>query len=266
MQQFGDAFLCVGRLLTSNVMEKNTILIAIAAALAGFIGGFLFANSLNRSEMNAIRSQAPATVAANTAQPQNADGETLSDAEIQAKIDEADKNADNFTFQKNLGIGLYRYGSMKNAPKIVSEAARILIRANTLNPKDYEVLVALGNAQFDVGFFNKDAAAFAQARTTYGKALEQKPDDLDVQTDLGLTYFLQEPPDNAKAASTLEKVLAADPKHTRSMQFLVQTYTKQGKLDDAEKMLAKLKQLEPNNAQLGDLTGQIAAAKGSTKK
>ena len=246
-------------------MEKNTLLFVIAAALAGFIGGFLLANGINRSEMTALRSQTAQPASATSNQAQTAPDNTLSDAEIKAKIDEADKNADDFAFQKNLGVGLYRYAAMKQDVKTLTESVRILTRANTLNAKDFEVMVALGNAQFDIGFFNKDAASFQRARSSYSKALELRPDDLDVQTDLGLTYFLQDPADNAKAATMLEKVIAVDPRHSRSMQFLVQTYVKLGRIADAEKLLAKLKEIDPRNAQIGELTGQIGAAKGGSR-
>ena len=245
-------------------MEKKTLLLVIVAALGGLIGGFLLANSMNRSEMNALRSQAVAP-AANSPQATKANDDTLSPEEIKAKIDEADQNADNFAFQKNLGVGLYRYAAMKQDEKIMVEAERILTRAAKLDAKDFDVLVALGNSEFDLGFFKKENAGFERARATYIKALEVKPNDLDVQTDLGLTYFLSEPADNAKAAMTLEKVIAADPKHSRSMQFLVQSYTKLGRIADAEKMLARLKEIEPKNAQLGELTSQIANAKGGAK-
>jgi tetratricopeptide (TPR) repeat protein len=246
-------------------MEKNTLLLVIVAALSGLIGGFLLANSMNRSEMNALRSQAVAPASNSVQQPGKPADDTLSPAEIQSKIDEADKNADNFAFQKNLGIGLYRYAAMKQDEKIMVEAERILARAAKLDGKDFDVLVALGNAEFDIGFFKKENAGFEKARATYTKALEIKPNDLDVQTDLGLTYFLTEPADNAKAAATLEKVIAADPKHSRSMQFLVQSYTKLGRIADAEKTLAKLKEIEPSNAQLSELTSQLANAKGGAK-
>lgn len=245
-------------------MEKNTLLFVIAAALGGFIGGFLLANSMNRSEMNALRSQSIAP-AANTGQGTKAADDTLSPAEIKAKIDEADQNADNFAFQKNLGIGLYRYAAMKQDPVIMVDAERILARAAKLDARDFDVLVALGNSEFDLGFFNRDNAGFEKARATYAKALEIKPADLDVQTDLGLTYFLTEPADNAKAAATLEKVIAADPKHTRSMQFLVRSYARLGRIADAEKTLARLKELEPTNAQLSELTSEVANAKGGVK-
>lgn len=245
-------------------MEKNTFLLVVVAALGGLIGGFLLANSMNRSEMNALRSHAVAP-ASNSAQPTKANDDTLSPVEIKSKIDEADQNADNFAFQKNLGIGLYRYAAMKQDAAIMVEAERILTRAARLDVKDFDVLVALGNAEFDLGFFKKENAGFERARATYTKALEVKPNDLDVQTDLGLTYFLTEPSDYAKTAVTLEKVIAADPKHSRSMQFLVQSYTKLGRIADAEKTLAKLKEIEPTNPQLSDLTSQIANAKGGAK-
>lgn len=245
-------------------MEKNTLLLVIVAALSGLIGGFLLANSMNRSEMNALRSQAVAP-ATNSAQPAKTTDDTLSPAEIKAKIDEADQNSDNFAFQKNLGIGLYRYAAMKQDEKIMVDAERILARAAKLDGKDFDVLVALGNAEFDLGFFKKENAGFERARATYTKALEIKPTDLDVQTDLGLTYFLTEPADNAKAAATLEKVIATDPKHSRSMQFLVQSYVKLGRIADAERTLAKLKEIDPANAQLSDISSQVANAKGGAK-
>jgi tetratricopeptide (TPR) repeat protein len=119
----------------------------------------------------------------------------------------------------------------------------------------------LGNAHFDVAFFKKDAAGFQTARDLYTKALVIRPDDADVRTDFGLTYFLQEPPAYDRAAAELQQVLAANPKHDRALQFLVQTYTKQGKLPEAEKSLAKLKEISPSDPSIPELTSQISAAR-----
>lgn len=80
-------------------MEKNTILIAAIALLAGFIGGFLLANNMNRAEMTALRSGTSRPAGnANTATQANND--TLSPEEIRAKVAEADASPDNFAFQK----------------------------------------------------------------------------------------------------------------------------------------------------------------------
>lgn len=244
-------------------MDRNTLLFVIIAALAGFIGGFLVANGINSSEINSLRSPAElrsATGLPNSAAPDQEQA-TLSEAEIQAKVDEAGKNAGNFTFQKELGISLYRYGAMKSDTNAIAESVPILTRANSLEPKDFDVLVSLGNALFDLGYANKDLASFQKARTTYGKALAIKPQDDDVKTDVGISYFVQEPADYAKAAAELEAVSKANPKHDRSMQFLTQVYIKQGRVADAERVLALIKRVNPTNPAIADLTSQIANAK-----
>lgn len=247
-------------------MEKNTILFVIVAALAGFIGGFMLANTLNSREMTAQRSTGqPQTMAANSNSGQPTDEPTLSPAEIKAKIDEADSNPDNFAFQKNLGIGLYRYGAMKQDVEILGESARILTRASTLDAKDFDVLVALGNAHFDIGFAKKEVAGFAKAREVYVKALALKPTDADVRTDIGISYYVQEPADLTKAAAELEAVSKANPRHDRSMQFLAQVYLQQNKIAQAETLVAKIKELNPSSQSLKELTSQINIAKGTAK-
>ena len=241
-------------------MQKNTILYVIIASLGGFIVGFWLANSINRSELNSIGSQKAPTVSGNSNSSQTAGVPDLTIDEVEAKIAEADRNAGNFAFQKNLGIALYKYAAMKQDVDLLSEAVRILDRADSLSAKDFDVVVALGNAHFDIGFARKDNASYKTARDVYSKALEIKPGDADVSTDLGLTYFLQDPPAYDKAAAQLKKVSDANPKHKRSLQFLVQTYVKQNNLADAEKSLAKLKSIDPVNPAIAELVSQIAAA------
>ncbi len=247
-------------------MNKNSVLFIILGVLAGFIAGFIVANKLNGSEMAALKSQAAQPKAANANQSsQSPDDQTLSSDELKAKIAEADKNPTNLSYQKNLGISLYRYASMKQDADLLNEAIRILTRANSIDAKDFDVLVALGNAHFDFGFFKKDLASFDKARDLYGKALEVKPGDADVRTDLGISYFVQEPPAYDKAIAELQQVLAANPKQDRAMQFLVQTYAKQGKIPDAEKALAKIVELNSSNPAITDLRLLISNAKSGVK-
>jgi len=247
-------------------MNSSSIAFIFLALIAGFAGGFLLANKLNGSEMASLRAKAGQQNIENSNQSQNPSDTTLSNEELKAKIVEADKNPANFAYQKNLGVSLYRYASMKQDNDLLAESIRILTRANSLDAKDFDVLVALGNAHFDVGFFKKDTASFQTARELYTKALELKPDDADVRTDFGLTYFLQEPPAYDKAATQLQQVLAANPKHDRAMQFLVQTYVKQGKLPEAEKTLAKIIETNPTNPAITDLRSQISAAQNGVSK
>ncbi len=245
-------------------MHKNTLAFVLVAAVGGFVAGFWFANSINRSAVSTATSSAPITNSNSAATAEPADS-TLTEAEIRSKITEADQNPSNLAFQRDLGVSLYRYAAMKQDVGLLTESIRILQRANALKDNDFDVIVALGNAHFDIGFYRKDAASFQKARDVYGQALKLKPDDADVTTDLGLTYFLQEPPDNAKAQKELEKVSSANPNHDRSLQFLVRTYLKQNKIADAERALAKLKIANPNNSTITELTSLIDAQEGSAK-
>jgi tetratricopeptide (TPR) repeat protein len=242
-------------------MQKDTILYVIIALLGGFIAGFILANSLNRSEYSAASTVMPT----NSTQISSPGGSTpaLSPEELKAKVAEADRNPDNFSFQKDLGLSLYRYAAMTQDPELLSEARRVLERARSLNSRDFDVLVGLGNADFDIGFFKKDLASFEKARTTYAKALELQPNDNDVQTDMGISYFVQEPPDYAKAESELKKVTSKDPQHQRSTQFLVQVYAKQKRIPEARAMLEKLRGIDPANPALRELSTLIANAEGS---
>lgn len=236
----------------------------VVALFAGFVGGFWLANSINRSAINTAVPQ-KSTAPSNSANKQAKEEPELTDEEINAKIAEADKNATNFGFQKDLGTALYRYAAMKQDENLLAEAARILARANSINSKDFDVLVALGNAYFDIGFAKKDATHYQKARDTYSDALAIKPGDADVSTDLGLTYYLQEPPSYDKAAAQLQKVVDANPKHTRATQFLVRVFVKQKKLAEAEKALASLKAIDPNYDAIPDLTSEISAARNGEK-
>jgi len=246
------------------VMHRNTLAFVIAAAIGGFIGGFWLANSLNRTALNSLGGQAAQPLSANSTTQSSAETD-LSSHELRAKIAEADRNPSNFAFQKDLGIALYRYAAMKQDARLLNEAVRILERGKSINAKDFDLLVALGNGHFDIGFYKKDAASFQTARDTYAEALELKPADSDVRTDLGLTYFLQEPPQYDRAVAELTKVSDANPKHDRSLQFLVQAYVKQGKLPEAGTALAKINAINPSNPAIPELTSQISAAQTGVK-
>lgn len=246
-------------------MNSSSIAFIVLALIAGFAGGFLLANKLNGSEMQSLRAQIGQQPSANSNKAQDSNDSTISSEELRAKITEADKNPTNLTYQKSLGISLYRYASMKQDNELLTEAIRILTRANGIDGKDFDILVALGNAHFDVAFFKKDAAEFQVARDLYTKALEQKPADADVRTDRGLTYFLQDPPAYDKAVAELQQVITENPKHDRAMQFLVQTYVKQGKIAEADKMLSKIIELNPTNPAITDLRSQISDAKNGVK-
>ncbi len=179
---------------------------------------------------------------------------------------EADRNPTNFAFQKGLGLALYRYATVKQDTKLLEEFERLLKRANELDAKDYDVMVALGNVNFDVGYFKKDNQKFQEAREFYEKALEQKPNDSDVRTDLGLTYFLTTPPETDRAIAEFQKSLQTNAKHEKTLQVLTQALLAQNKTKEAEKYLDLLREVNQNNENLPKLTAQLAQSKNDSEK
>ncbi|MCY7374953.1 MAG: tetratricopeptide repeat protein [Pyrinomonadaceae bacterium] len=244
-------------------MKGKVFWLSIVAVVISFAGGFLMANALNRNEMNQLRAENGRLTAAQTEAKQDESGLSLSDEEVRDRIAEADKNPSAAAFQKNLGLALYRYAAMKQNADLLAEVSRLLNRAFENNPKDYDVVVTLGNIYFDIGYFKKDNAQFEKAREFYQKALEQKPNDVDVRTDLGLTYFLTVPPEYEKAIAEFQKSLQSNPKHEKTLQVIAQTLLAQNKVSEAEKYVARLKEANADNQYLAQLESQIANVKST---
>ena len=247
-------------------MNGKVFGLSIVAVIVSFIGGFLLANALNRSELNLLRGENERLKTTQNEPNQNQIGLTLTDEEIREKIAEADRNTDNFAFQKNLGLALYRYAAMKQDADLLAETGRILSRAYEINKQDYDVLVALGNIYFDIGYFKKDNIQFQKARNFYSLALQQKPNDVDVRTDLGLTYFLTNPPENERAISEFQKSLQTNSKHEKTLQVITQALLSQNNAVEAEKYLLKLKEVNSENQYLAELESRLSQVKGNSQK
>lgn len=248
------------------VMNSKAVSISILAVVISFIGGFFLANALNKNELETLRVE-------NNRLKNSPNNSTivesemnLTDEEIRQKIAEADQNPNNLQFQKSLGTALYRYGSMKQDAKILAEAARILTRVYEKNPTETDAAVMLANSYFDIGYFQKDNENLAKAQKIYQKVLEQTPKDFDVRTDYALTFFLQNPPEYEKAVAELKKSFQVNPKHEKTLQFLVQILLKQRKSQEAETYLAKLKEINPNTPSLAEAQTQLEQSEKAEQK
>ena len=238
----------------------------MVAVIISFTGGFLLANAFNRTELNNLRGENERLKTSQNETGQNQSGLTLSEAEIRERIAEADANPNNYNFQKNLGLALYRYAAIKQDPELLSEVGRLLSRAFENDRKDYAVILTLGNIRFDIGYFKKDNRQFQEAREFYQLALQQKPNDADVRTDLGLTYFLSDPPESERAIGEFQKSLKTNPKHEKTLQAMAQTFVSQNNTVEAEKYLTKLKEVNPSNQFLPELESRIVEIKGGSQK
>ena len=240
-------------------------MLSIVAVIVSFAGGFLLANALNRNEINQLHAENGRLTTAAEESKQNDSDSSLSGDEVRSKIAEADRNPNDSAYQKNLGLALNRYAGMKQDAALLTEVARLLNRAYENNPKDYDVIVALGNNHFDIGYSKKDNAELDKAREFYQKALTDKPGDVDVRTDFGLTYYLYQPPDFDKAIAEFQKSLQINPKHEKTLQVMAQSLLAENKITEAEKYVARLRQTNANNQFLAQLESQIAGIKSNTQ-
>ncbi len=240
-------------------MKKNNILTIVVAAVAGLVAGFLLANTINRNEINVLRAEnetfkrGGGTTAAPAA---NADS-SLTVEEINTAIQRADGNPGDFQTQRNIGTAIYRYATMKQDAELLQQSARLLERAVELRPTNYDTMVTLAHAYFDHGYFSKNNDSLIKARSLYEKSLAVEPDDAGVITDLGLTYFLQTPPDYDRAVGEFNKALAKDARHEKALQYMVETLIKQNKQAEASSYLEKLRAVNPQNQSIGDFSAAL---------
>ncbi len=233
-------------------MNRNALLIGIVSALIGVVGGFLLANTLNRGELSTLRTENERLKTQT-----GSGGSSLNEGEINATIAKADQNVADLTLQRNVGVAIYRYAAMKQDVTLLQQSVRILTRAFDLKPDDYDVILTLGNAYFDIGYFSKDNDALAKAREFYSKALVVKADDVNVRTDVGLTYFLETPPDYARSITEFRRSLDKDPKHEKTLQFMIQALAKQNNFAEASKYLEQLRAVNPQNGSLRELAAML---------
>jgi len=237
-------------------MNKENVLFSIVGVLVGFIVGFIFANTANRAGL------APQAASAASA-GQQVEGlppghPPVDPSQMQPKVDEAtlrealklaDEQADNFAAQTNAASVSAQAGRY-------DDAVRYFTRANQLRPGDYETLVALGNILFD-------SEKLVEAEKWYAAALAKKPQDVNVRTDMGLTFLLREPAQYERAIEEFKRSLEVEPDHPQTLQNLTVAYTRKGDLKAAEATLARLEAAAPQSPALAQLRSGIEKAKGS---
>ncbi len=250
-------------------MSGHRIIYLIVGLIGGFLLGFAFANGVNRRELDAARmgqAQVPSSanksdaVRRESAPPgDDASRTILTDGELSKAVAKGDANPTDIALQRNLGGGLYLYAMKTRNTKFLSDAVRFLKRAHEGDPKDYETMVLLGEALFDAGQHEGSAARIGEARKYFTKALEAKPDDINVRTELGLTFFFDLPSNPRRAIQEYRKSLAIDPQHEMTLQSLAASLLAVGERAEAQKIINELQKANPSNAALPNLRTQLAS-------
>ena len=244
-----------------KLVNRSKLIFVCIGLVTGFLIGFVFTNATNRRELDHVRGElarlrAATNEVANRAPSTPNAPPRLTDEEIQGAITRADSEPDNVTLQRTLGRGLYLYAREIGNAQLLPEAVRLLRRAYQLDPRDYETTVMLGNALFDTGQ-TSDASGFAEARVYYLRALETRPDDANVRTDLGLAYFYDRPSDPRRAIEQYRQSLRINSRHEQALQSLIAALISTGSFGEAEQMLARLQEVNSSNAALTDLRAQL---------
>ena len=242
-------------------MTKDNILFGIVGLLAGLIIGFFVTNSLNKQQgFGAVSVQSGVTgqpgnfppghpeVPAGSG-PSNPAGQQTgpNPAEVQAAIEKAKNEPDNFDAQVKAAEFYYKIDRF-------DDAIALLTHANQLKPDDYETIVHIGDACYD-------AEKFDDANKWYAIALSKKPDDLNVRTDYGLTFMFRKPANYDRAIQEFKRSLEIDPNHVQTLQNLTVAYTKKGDAANASATLAKFSAADKSNPTIAKLQADINAIK-----
>ncbi len=127
-----------------------------------------------------------------------------------------------------------------------------LRRALEADPRDLAALTRLAN-------LHNDAGMWTQAIAYYERALEVKPGDPDLLTDLGVCYREIRQPE--KALRLFEQAQRSDPSHWQSLYntVVVETFDfkRKGPALEALARLERLNPQAPNLAQLRQAAEQV---------
>lgn len=247
-------------------MNIRSALITGIAVILSFIAGFIVANSINRKEIESLKGEVTRAVSSKDEDQRGKDDSVLTDDEIKQKIAQADSQPANIEFQKNLAIALYSYSSSKREIKWLPDVSRLLERVIEKEPKDLNTLISLGNINFDLGQKDKNSHNFEKARGFYNRALEVKQDNVEVIADLGLTYIFCSPAEPENAVTELRKALKLNPVHEKSLAGMVKALALSNKPQEAGMWLAKLKEVNPSNELIPELSAEIANPAASIPK
>ncbi|HBR58631.1 MAG TPA: hypothetical protein DEA22_14380 [Blastocatellia bacterium] len=245
-------------LLSFSFMSARNIFAALIILIIGFAVGFFVANSINRGEVDELKRQVEQSKLASNSR--NSEREAvLTEEEIRAKIAEADANPGDVRFQANLGIALYRYGSMKRDAALIREAGRLLVRANSLEENNFDVLAGLGSVNFDLAFIAGEPDKYRSSREFYQKALAIRPADSEILTTIGLTYYLSQPPDFETAKITCEKSLKINPNDERALEYIIRALVGLNRNEDAEAYFKQFRSLNPANPAISELRALLGS-------
>jgi tetratricopeptide (TPR) repeat protein len=228
-------------------MNKSNLMSVILGLVVGLVIGFVGANSINKSAYE----KQPAPVSSATGAPNGnpalppdhpplgtISGEAPNKPsaprpEVMAAIDKAKAQPQNYEAQMTAADLYYQIERFDDAAKFYETAAK-------LKPSESEPMIKAGNAY-------QDGEKYEEAEKWYLKALEKEPKNVNVRSDLGLTFFLREPPNIDRAIKEYKTSLTIEPNHEITLQNLAVAYRKKNDTENLNATLERLKKINPKN-------------------
>ncbi|HEX8399629.1 MAG TPA: tetratricopeptide repeat protein [Pyrinomonadaceae bacterium] len=242
-------------------MKKENVLFGIVGLVFGLIIGFVVTNSINRNAYSQMATESAPNAALSGNQPQVSNqvvrdqpGTRGAMPQIQQTIDRAKNEPGNFAAQMEAG-------EIYNRIQRFDEAADFFEKAIQIKPDDYDAVVKAGNARFDAGAIKMENGGdgtedFKRAEKIYASALEKRPNDTDVRTDLGLTYLYRKPKDIERAFKEFQVSFSANPNHEITLQSMALALKEKGDAAALKETLVKLEKVNPGNKTLKELRTQ----------
>lgn len=225
-------------------MNKENVLFSLVGVGFGLFFGFLFVTWANQKAQTK-----PRAADANAGRQAATDGRP-SAADLDAALKRARDNPQDFDAQMQGARSLYdaqRY----------DEAIQLLLRANDLDQKNREPVIALAEV-------NADAGNYKSAEKWYVAALDMKPDDANARANLARVLLISPTPDYARAVSELRHALKDDPRNEPALQFLAFALAQQKDERGARDALAQLEKINPDNPVIPRLREEIDARSGGS--
>src|SRR5439155_17121973 len=176
------------------------------------------------------------------------------DEEVKKAIEYGKEHQD---YDSQLRVGNFLYGEARH----MTEAKAYFLKAHELKPDEFEPVMQLGNIAFDTSQETNNPKLMEEAADWYQKALKIKPDDINVRTDLGVTYQLRQPPNYQAALAEYEKSLAKEPNHAPTLYNKARAYIGLKDFNAAEDVFTKLKEASAQPELVTRLRGEIDQAK-----
>jgi tetratricopeptide (TPR) repeat protein len=122
------------------------------------------------------------------------------------------------------------------SPASLNPTVQPMLDALKADPRNFEVLVNLGNTYYDHQFYD-------EAIKYYERALDVRPNDVNVRTDMGTAYWYNGQPQ--RAVEEFQKSLAQNPNHAQTL-FNMGIVKSEGLHDNAGAIAAWEKLLKTN--------------------